>query len=44
MDTVTDLASFFHDRLDDEERDAALFHEPGCPDSHETGRISCWCP
>src|SRR5687768_6547969 len=44
MDTVTDLASFFHNRLDEEERDAALFHELDCPDSHRTGRISCSCP
>ncbi|UIX34221.1 DUF6221 family protein [Streptomyces sp. GQFP] len=44
MDTVTDLASFVHDRLDEEERDAALFHELDCPNSHRTGRISCSCP
>ncbi|MEU5323993.1 DUF6221 family protein [Streptomyces sp. NPDC021056] len=39
MDTATDLASFVHDRLDEEERDAALFHELDCP-----GRVSCSCP
>ncbi|MGW3653536.1 DUF6221 family protein [Streptomyces sp. NPDC000878] len=44
MDTLTDLVSFFHDRLDEETRDAALFHELDCPDSHRTGHVSCACP
>ncbi|MFE6485404.1 DUF6221 family protein [Streptomyces sp. NPDC057757] len=45
MDTVTDLASFIHDRLDEEEREAALFHELDCPVPPSTGHISrCGCP
>ncbi|MFI5682102.1 hypothetical protein [Streptomyces cellulosae] len=47
MDTATELASFVHARLDEEGRDAVLFHELDCPVSHTTGRISrcgCSCP
>jgi hypothetical protein len=45
MDTVAELASFVHARLDEEERDAALFHELDCPVSDTAGRISrCGCP
>lgn len=44
MDTIADLVSFFHDRLDEETRDAALFHELDCPVSHTTGRGRCCCP
>ncbi|MEU9784721.1 hypothetical protein AB0H92_27795 [Streptomyces phaeochromogenes] len=44
MDTVTELASFLHDRWDDEERNIVL-HELDCPVPHETGRTSrCYCP
>lgn len=44
METVTDLALFLHERWDEEERDAALFHELDCPDPHKTGRVRCGCP
>ncbi|MGW7645243.1 hypothetical protein [Streptomyces bobili] len=45
MDTATELASFVHARLDEEGRDAILFHELDCPVSHTAGRISrCGCP
>ena len=46
MNTVADLASFLHDRWDEEERDADLFHEPDCPVSPEAqwaGRCGCPC-
>ena len=47
MNLVADLASFLHDRWDEEERDADLFHELDCPASLEarrTGRCGCPCP
>ncbi|MGA5454876.1 DUF6221 family protein [Streptomyces umbrinus] len=45
MNTVADLVSFLHDRWGEDERDADLFHELGCPASLETRRAArCGCP
>lgn len=42
MDAVTDLASFLHDRWDDEERNTVL-HELDCPVLHKPGSPSRCC-
>ncbi|GGO59339.1 DUF6221 family protein [Streptomyces lasiicapitis] len=39
MDTLTELASFLHKRLDEQGRDAELFHELTC--NRQRG---CGCP
>lgn len=45
MPVVTSLMSFLQDRWDEEQRDAALFHELDCPGPPRTGRVShCCCP
>ncbi|MBQ0850549.1 hypothetical protein J8N05_20470 [Streptomyces sp. BH-SS-21] len=45
MPVVTSLMSFLQDRWDEEQRDAALFHELDCPDPPQAGHVShCWCP
>jgi hypothetical protein len=44
MMTVTALASFLRDRWDEEECDAALFHELDCPGQGGDPRRICRCP
>ncbi|MFF7158920.1 DUF6221 family protein [Streptomyces sp. NPDC008139] len=44
MGTLTDLASFLHDRWDEEEGSAALFHQLHCPVPYETTLGTCGCP
>ncbi|MBQ0855668.1 hypothetical protein J8N05_46780 (plasmid) [Streptomyces sp. BH-SS-21] len=45
MPVVTRLMSFLGDRWQEEQRDAALFHEFDCPGPVQAGRVSrCSCP
>ncbi|MFD4555066.1 DUF6221 family protein [Streptomyces sp. NPDC058469] len=44
MGVLTDLASFLHDRWDEEEHDTALFHELDRPIQDGDTRRVCRCP
>ncbi|MCQ4211339.1 DUF6221 family protein [Streptomyces longispororuber] len=42
--TINYLVGFLHARLDDDERDARLFHELDCPVRTALAPRACWCP